>query len=207
MSKDTYEFDNKIEKKETYEWSDFWCEYANDAETFRVLYIGDSISRSMRYILNRVADGKIRIDNFATSKGIDNPFLKEEINIFKSQQERYDLVLFNNGLHGFHLNTEEYGRHYGEMIQYLNDIFEDVPIEAVLTTFTSRDNMQKAVEERNAAACRVAKEHGVKVIDLYKPSYENRGLLADDGVHWKNDGCEMFAAILLEEINVVKEGK
>lgn len=205
MGKDTYEFENKL-KKETYEWSDAWCEYANDDETFRVLYIGDSISRGMRYILNCMADGKIRIDNFATSKAVDNPFFKEEVNVFKSQQKKYDMVLFNNGLHGFHLSIAEYERYYGEMVHWLCDNFEDSKIEIVLTTFTSAENMTDAVAERNAAACRAAEDNEMNVIDLYKLSCENKSLLANDGVHWSNDGYELFAEALLKEMNKVKEG-
>lgn len=206
MSKDTYEFGAVCDKLETYEWDDGWYEYANDKETFRVLYIGDSVSRGLRYVLNQKADGEVRIDNFATSKAVDNPFFKEALKLFARQETRCDLVLFNNGLHGFHLSDEEYEHRFDEMVVFLMEEFDKKPMEIVLTTYIKgSEERQRTVSERNRAARRVAERYGLEVIDLYDVSYENRELLAKDGVHFTPEGCDTLAEVVLKEIRRIKD--
>lgn len=82
MQNFTYENENRNEKLETYEWDNTWIDHADDTKTKRVLYIGDSISCATRTLATAKSDEKILFDGFGTSKGLDNPFLKECIKIF-----------------------------------------------------------------------------------------------------------------------------
>lgn len=196
---DTYEENNKG-KLETYEWDDAWIEFANDAETFRVLYIGDSISRGIRHIINKLADGKARIDNFATSKAVDNPYFLKAIELFVNQTNGSDLILFNNGLHGFHLNTEEYKKYYENIVVNLLNDYPKAELKLVLTTYTKRscDNL-KIVNERNHAVRSIASKHGLEIIDLYAVSYKCQDMLSADGVHMSEDGYNILAKSILEK--------
>ena len=114
MSEFTYqEVTDKNEKYETYEWDNVWISHADELSRNRVLYIGDSISCGIRNIATRLSDEKILFDGFGTSKGIDNPFFKDSLKLFAAQESKREAVIFNNGLHGWHLDDEkEYKVYY-----------------------------------------------------------------------------------------------
>lgn len=205
MNNDTFEYTERKQKLETYEWDDMWLEYANDSDTYRVLYIGDSISRGMRYVLNELADGKIRFDNLATSKAVDNPFFDDAVRMIAKQETKQDMVLFNNGLHGFHLNVSEYKEFYEERVKFLVNEFTDIKIILVLTTYTDREERyQTAVNERNEAVKNLAAKYGLPFVDLYSVSYNNRDMLAEDRIHMSGDGYKELAKAVLEQIDGIK---
>ena len=100
----TYESENKTSKLETLEWDNVWWEHTENNIDKRVLYIGDSISCGIRHQITRLSNNNILCDGFATSKAVDNPYFKETLKLFMKQQNKCDAILFNNGLHGGHLD-------------------------------------------------------------------------------------------------------
>ena len=116
----TYEFDTKNTVLETYEWDNTWIEFANDKFANRILYIGDSISGDTRYYLNELLNDNALVDRFGTSKALDNPYFFESLKVYTKQLPKIDAILFNNGLHGWHLNDDsEYPAHYEKMLEFL----------------------------------------------------------------------------------------
>ena len=106
MSDFTYETENRSNRYETYEWDDMWIDHANETDRKRAAYIGDSISVGTRRIATARTNEEILFDGFGTSKALDNPYFKDSIRLFFKQLPNVDTVLFNNGLHGWHLNDE-----------------------------------------------------------------------------------------------------
>ena len=120
MSGFTYETQNTKTQFETYEWDSTWLDHIDDENVTRVLYIGDSISCGIRTIATKLAKNEILFDGFGTSKSLDNPWFKDSIKLFAEQQGKRSAVLFNNGLHGWHLDDEtEYRAHFEDMIEFL----------------------------------------------------------------------------------------
>ena len=182
MNDSTYEAENTVEKLETYEWDNPWIEQANDIQIPRVLYIGDSISRATRSLATERSGNTILFDNFATSKAVDNPFFPESVVLFAKQTHHRNAVIFNNGLHGWHLDDEsEYAKYYEDMIQFLLKEFSDVPVAVVLTTHVADSERDKRVVARNSVAKAIAEKYSLPVIDFYKVSVENKELLSADG--------------------------
>jgi len=64
MSNMTYEYGDNKQTLETYEWDNTWIEQANNADTDRVLYIGDSISCATRRVATAKSGNKILFDGF-----------------------------------------------------------------------------------------------------------------------------------------------
>ena len=200
MSNFTYENENRTNRLETYEWDNNWIEHA-DKQVRRVLYIGDSISCNLRRIVTAKAEGELYVDGFGTSKAVDNPYFKESVRLFGLQQGEREAVLFNNGLHGWHLEDEtEYARLYEEMVCFLMKEYEGAPLYLVLTTFVSNEERCRRVLVRNRIAGAIADKYGLSVIDLYTPSAEIPHLLRD-GVHFQPEGNDILAKALLDEIN------
>ena len=201
MSDFTYENKESKSVYETYEWDNTWIEHANDTMSKRVLYIGDSISCGVRRIATEVTKEEIMFDGFGTSKGIDNPYLVDSIKLFASQEPKQDVVLFNNGLHGWHLEDDtEYREHFETVIKALIDNFKENPVMVVLTTYIANKDRNNRVIERNKAAVEVAKKYGVPVIDLYAEAKKYQKFLKSDGVHFLKQGYVKLAKKIVSEV-------
>ena len=188
--------DNTPIRYETYEWDNVWIEHADEPDRKRILYIGDSISCGTRLIATAMTGKNILFDGFGTSKALDNPYFKDALRLFAVQQSQRSAVLFNNGLHGFHLRDEtEYRAYYDDMVRFLTKEFEDTPIFIVLTTHIADTAQNQRVILRNQAARETAEKYGLPVIDLYAVSAAISDQLTD-GVHFTETGHHAFASYL-----------
>ena len=140
MADMTYEFEDSQQKLEKHEWDNVWWEHADTTGVPRVLYIGDSISYSTRSVATATAERTIFFDGFGTSKALDNPYYTPTLHLFAQQQGERRVVLFNNGLHGWHLDDKtDYAREYEKMINFLLREFEGTPIVLLLTTHVANE--------------------------------------------------------------------
>ncbi|MBE6590767.1 MAG: SGNH/GDSL hydrolase family protein [Ruminococcaceae bacterium] len=201
MSQDTYQFDKKTSKLETFEWDDIWFEKTSATPEMRIAYIGDSISRGTRRLITALSDGKILCDGYATSKALDNPCLFPQLSLFAKQQGHCDAVLFNNGLHGWHLDDEkDYSELLEKTLRFLKEEFPSSRLILVLTTFLANEKQTSRVKSRNAAALAIAEGLGIEVLDLYSLTEANKELLIEDGVHFKKEGYEKIAAAAIRKL-------
>ena len=204
MSNLTYEYAENKTALETYEWDNTWIDHANDHETPRILYIGDSISYASRRIITERAEGKFLVDGYGSSKALDNPFLYDSIRMFAAQQGRRSAIIVNNGLHGWHLSDDkEYPDFYEKLIAFLLKEFKGTPIFVILTTSVRDEAREERVKARNAAALALAEKYGLGVIDLYSISAAHHELWSD-GVHFQREGYELFAKCVLESLKDIK---
>ena len=187
---------------ESCEWDKTWIDRTADKETKRVLYIGDSISCATRTIASELSDYSLIFDGFGTSKGLDNPYFKPSIKAFAIQEPRCDAILFNNGLHGWHLDdTDAYLKHYDSMISFLLEEFQNTPIYIALTTAIT-DPWDCRVKVRNESAIKIASKYGLDVIDLYTPIDANRHLVTPDKIHLTDEGYRLIAREILNKIQL-----
>ena len=206
MSEFTYEINDRKHRYETYEWDNTWIDHPNDYGVKRVLYIGDSISCGIRKFATTAAGGKIVFDLFGTSKAIDNPFFKDALTVFTNQEERRDMIIINNGLHGFHLDDEkEYKEFYEDMIKFLLNEFDETPLVVVLTTYVASDADRERVLVRNKSALEVAEKYELPVIDLFSASENVKTFLKEDGIHFTDEGlCALADKVVETVVNVVQ---
>ena len=142
----TYQKYDSTLRLEMYEWDGLWWEQTEEDQKPRVLYIGDSISGGIRGRAQNIADNEIMFDRIGTSKAVDNPYFMDLIRLFAAQQGKRDLIIFNNGLHGWHLSdTEEYGLYYEKMVRFLMSEYPDTPLLLVLTTKIDKERNQRVL--------------------------------------------------------------
>ena len=198
MNDFTYEYKGikqEGERLEKYEWDKVLIESTKDLTAKRVLYIGDSISCAIREVATVQTRREILFDGIGTSKGIDNPCFKNALKLFAMQQPQRQAVIFNNGLHGWHLDDEtEYKDYYEDMVKFILSEFPGTPLGIVLTTAVADAEEDKRAAARNKVASKIAEKYSLKVIDLYRISSENINLLCGDGVHFQPEGYEILAA-------------
>ena len=202
MENYTYEAAEQLQKYETYEWDSTWIDHAKTASDNRVLYIGDSISCGIRRPATAQTGNSCYFDGLGTSKAVDNPYFYDTIKLFARQQGTRKAILFNNGLHGWHLGDEtEYKYYYEEMVKFLLQEFEGTPLFLVLTTHITDSDREDRVLRRNHAAQEIAEKYDLKVIDLYSVSLEAAALLDSGGVHWLPEGYETLAAEIVRVLS------
>lgn len=200
MSKFTYEQETTGAPLERFEWDNVWWEHTENKDAKRVVYIGDSISCGTRHAATRVSGDTVLFDGFGTSKALDNPFYKEALSTFLRQEGKYDAVLFNNGLHGWHLSDEQYEAGYRGMIAFLRER-TDKPLFLVLTTDTpANPTRAEIVLHRNAIVRKLSAELSLPLIDLYETAIENGALHAPDNVHFTEEGYEKLGAVILKSL-------
>ncbi len=187
-----------MSKLETFEWESLWWEHPENKTLRHILYIGDSISRGTTPKLNGLEES-LAVDNFATSKAVDNPHFIKSLEVFASQDPGYTAVLFNNGLHGFHLSVEEYEADFEKLFKKVKELFKSAKPYIILSTFTKTDH-DAAVILRNAAAVRIAEKYGIEVIDFYAVSKENENMICPDNVHFTDEGYTVLAKTIFEKL-------
>lgn len=199
MSEFTYEGSELSQNLETYEWDNVWWEQTANESAKRILYIGDSISCGIRRVITRLADSEVLCDGFGTSKALDNPYYKPSLELFMKQQNKCDAILFNNGLHGWHLSNEEYEKYYEEMLTFL--LKRGAPVYILLTTDDiKRLNRKETILARNEIAKDLAQKYNLPVIDLHTVAVNNAEYHHQDGVHFTHEGYEFLAKYILERI-------
>ena len=181
---------------ETYEWSYLWWDKPSDGGK-RILLVGDSITWGYRpFVQEHMADG-VHIDTLATSKALDNFNYLREL-AYVVEQNPYDAVHFNNGLHGFHMDTAAYRKHYVQVLDYLTDCLGAERVFVALSTPITEQEaafvyaaQNAVVTERNQAVLELAAAYGIQVDDLYALVDQNAAIRKGDGVHYNEDGQKL----------------
>lgn len=200
MSDFTYETTAREGVYETYEWDNNWIDHANDNDTKRIFYIGDSISCATRKSIKDILKSQVMVDGFGTSRSLDNPFFKKALSDYCAWSPKKHIILFNNGLHGWHLEDEtDYCKLFDSMLDFLTENFKASDIYVLLTTLAT-DGTEPRIIVRNKIAEDLAKKHGLKVIDLFTVSKENAELLSYDKVHFTPEGYKKLAEKVVEDI-------
>ena len=206
----TYEVERE-RMMETYEWDNIWWEHAEDEEKNRILLVGDSISCGYRGFINKILDKKAFADGIGTSKSLANDSLIALIDYVFVQKKNYKIIQFNNGLHGWHLSADEYEYYYDKTIKHIKEKYPEVKVVIALTTplrnkekIDEYDKQNAMVKERNNAAIRVAKKHGLAVNDLYSVIEDFPQYYKNDGVHLNDEGYEKLAQKCVEVFKNIK---
>ena len=201
MNDYTYEFEKRYQSLETYEWDNVWWEQANTKNEKRVLYIGDSISCATRRVATKTSNNTFFFDGFGTSKALDNPYFAKSVSIFAEQQGERRVILFNNGLHGWHLDDEtEYAQAYEKMLLFLLDEFKGTPLLLLLTTRVADKERDKRVQARNRVVSNLAKKYDLPTVDFYSITKKHSDLLYSDGVHLTAEGYQLLADELVRRV-------
>lgn len=188
--------------KEQFEWIHSWCDETSNDDLPRVLLVGDSITHNYQERVRELLRGVCYVDYIATSYAIDTKIYNQIVCAFASDS-RYELIHFNNGLHGIHLSKKSYKSRLAKLLSKIN---KDVKI--ILTTSTvvyKAGNKRldgawmKRVRERNEAVHEIAAEKGYTVDDLYTVSTSvPKEYRYEDGTHYVAGGYAMLAEAVSE---------
>src|SRR5215831_4851834 len=102
--------------REFIEWCDIWISHANETNLPRVLLIGDSIARDYYPLVEQRLAGKAFVARLATSRFVSDPVFLKEIELVLDGA-RFDVIHFNNGMHGWQHSEAEYRQAFPKFIK------------------------------------------------------------------------------------------
>lgn len=192
--------------REDIEWLDVWLPNTNSPDLPRVLLIGDSITRGYGPQVEADLKGKAYVGRMATSKSLGDPALLEEVALVL-QEQAFDVVHFNNGMHGEGHSEEEYAAALPALLATLRRYAPNAKlIWASTTDVRQRNHLETAdqktdrIVQRNRAAAAIAQKENIPIDDLFSLVRGHPDYHAQDGVHFSEKGSEILAAQVSDSI-------
>jgi lysophospholipase L1-like esterase len=123
----------------------------------------------------------------------------------------HQIIHFNNGLHGWHLNDKQYEEGLRKYVRFLMKkkanncqlVFSlSTPYPSKKENIKLNEEMNPVVLERNRIAMKVMSDYDIPVIDLYvlvEPKLEKYSIRKGD-LHYKKEGYELMAGKISSKI-------
>ena len=189
-------------KRERIEWCDVWIPDANVEQLPRVLLVGDSITRAYYKTVEKHLQGKASCARFATSACVSDPAFWAQLRAV-STGYRFDIIHFNNGLHGFDYTEDEYQTGYTKTIELLRQLQPQAKLIFVLTTplqsTSEKNNLNPRVDVRNKFVQQLAKDTNAAINDLHSLTKDTPELYTDP-YHYKPAAIELQGKQVAESI-------
>ena len=185
--------------REASEWCTIWISNATGTKLPRVLLMGDSITVGYSSKVTDLLKDKASVSRLTTSKSIGDPALLAEVALVLDQCS-FDVIHFNNGLHGWGYSEQEYQKHFPELIATFRKHAPKAKL--IWTTITpmrkSNDlaviaENTKRVLARNKIAEEIVTKEGIAVDDLYTLVKDQPDYWSKDGVHFNAKGIAVQA--------------
>ena len=176
---------------EAVEWLEVRVNAADDHKLPRVLLVGDSITGGYFPGVVNELKGRANVARFASSRGLGDPALFEELALMLEQYQ-FSVIHFNNGLHGWAYTEDDYRAAFPKLLQLLKEHAPGAKLIWASTTphrmgppkFEQFDPKNKRIQERNRIAAELVAPVGIPVNDLYALE-ENHPEHMTDGCHYK----------------------
>ena len=192
--------------RESIEWSDLWIPHANETNLPRVLLIGDSISRDYYSGVEKRLQGRAYVGRISSSAFISDPALLKQIAATLGMA-KFDVIHFNNGMHGWQHTEEEYRKAFPEFLKTIQRCAprakliwcSTTPLKHSPSLGRSTEATNERVAARNSIASAFIMAKGIRVDDLYSPMLGHPELHADN-VHFNQQGVELQAAQVAAQV-------
>lgn len=175
--------------REDVEWLDIWIPSTLKDDKPRILLMGNSITRSYYKEVGAQLKDVAYVAQFATSKSLGDPALLQEIELVLKNTS-FDVIHFNNGLHGWGYTEDEYRAGFSEMLDVIKEIAPEAKLIWASSTPVHCDESRpefpkmERIKARNMLALECIEGQNIAVNDLFTlanahPEYYEGG----DGIH------------------------
>ena len=160
-----------------------------------VLLLGDSISRNYYATVKRLLANQANVYLMATSASVGDPRLPRQIVSFcKMQGVRFDVVHFNNGMHGWTYTEDDYRRAFPNFLRTIRSSAKGAKLIWATTTPVKVDAVpgptNSRVDARNAIAKTFIDAEHIPIDDQHELMMHHRDLY-EDTVHFNKSGAEI----------------
>lgn len=182
-----------------------------DAAQPNVLLVGDSITRAYHPAVAKALEGKANVYYFATSTSVgDQRLMPQLMEYFKMIGVRFDVVHFNNGMHGWGYTEAEYGRYFPELMAAMKAGAPKAKLVWATITPVRNDKDGGAtnarIDARNAIADDWMKKSRIPIDDQHALMLQHQDLHADD-VHYTADGSAMQGRQVADSVEKLLSSK
>ena len=183
--------------KEQFEWIHSWCDETLNGDLPRVLLVGDSITHNYQEKVRELLRGVCYVDYISTSYAIDAKIYNRLVYDFMTDSD-YELIHFNNGLHGIHIPKRTYKSKLKNLLAKVENGRKIVLATSTLVYKEGNKRLDgawmKRVRERNSAMQELAEEKGYGLDNLYPVSVSiPKDYRYLDGTHYLPEGYAMLA--------------
>jgi hypothetical protein len=183
--------------REDVEWVNSWFPHLKQTDLPHVLLIGDSITNNYYGVVESALAGKAYVARITTSHFLSDPLLPGLIKLYLSQM-KFDVIQFNNGMHGWGYTEEEYRAAFPAFLAAIRDNAQGAKLIWATTTPVSVVNhpdqvapMTDRVKARNAIAHELVSQAGIPEDDLFTLMLPHPELHVADGIHFTKPGVQM----------------
>jgi GDSL-like Lipase/Acylhydrolase family len=188
--------------RESIEWCDIWVSHATETNLPRVLLIGDSIARDYYPEVEKGLAGKAFAARLTTSRFVADPVLLKEVELVLDGT-KFDVIHFNNGMHGWQHSEEEYRKAFPELIKTIRAHAPEARLIWATTTplrngkdinyDTKAEYSDDRIAARNALAAEVVAVLEIPKVDL-NAAVRGHPEFQRDNVHFNGQGTQILAA-------------
>lgn len=182
------------------EWTDDWVAGANKTDKPHILMIGNSITRGCFPIVEKAFDGRAYVSRICNSKCIGDPALWDDLKLVLKYY-KFDVIQFNNGLHGFDYSEETYSKYFRKYLRLIKKYQPQAKlIWATITPtwqkdFSGPSDIIERIKARNRIAMEYISKEGIEVNDLWTTAYAHPEYFkGGDGTHPNKTGWEALGA-------------
>ncbi|HWD18982.1 MAG TPA: SGNH/GDSL hydrolase family protein [Verrucomicrobiae bacterium] len=178
-------------------WCDVWIPHANESGLPRVLLLGDSISQGYYAAVEKSLAGRAYVAKLATSAFISDPALMQQV-VMVLDQYHFDIIHFNNGMHGWEHSEAEYRAAFPQFLATLQQHAPQARLVWASTTTLKVSPHDPAhatdqrIAARNATALEFVQPAHIDVDDLAALTAGHPELHIDN-VHFNSDGTALQA--------------
>jgi lysophospholipase L1-like esterase len=184
--------------RESIEWTDIWLTNCTKTDKPHVLLVGDSITKAYCGGVAKRLQGKVYTGRLTTSLCAGDPAYIPTLKAVLIQV-KFNVIHFNNGLHGIEYTEEEYKKGYRDAIAAIQKMQPDAKIIIALSTplkkGSNKEYLNKKIDERNKIVKEIAKSISAEIDDLNTPM-RNHPEYHKDAYHYKGNAISMQADIV-----------
>ena len=190
---------------ENTEWSHSWIVNTNDTILPKVLIVGDShVERYYGEVAKKLG-AYVNCSKFTTSKSLGDPiFIKQLESVLMLCD--FDIISFNNGLHGADYPIEEYAEFVPIAYKLLKENTKKSVIWVNSTAIREKDNINEfaprnqQIIERNKYLSDFTNDNNIILVDFYSKTANDIKYYSNDGVHFNGEGVNVEAELVTQKI-------
>ena len=159
-----YRPEKNAKQSENIVWNVFYSYNARDTKSPRALLIGDSVCRGYHSIVREELGSKVNLTYWATSNCVTDIYYLQMLDLLLDR-EKFDLIVFNNGLHSLSTNRKAWSSAYGKVLDYLAKRLPETKV--VVLNSTPKKDGDKRVDEINELTKIEAEKRNLPVADIH----------------------------------------
>jgi hypothetical protein len=191
---------------ESTEWSNTFIVGTDKTNLPKVLLIGDSHVERYYPVVTENLNGKAYCSKFTTSRSLGDSNFIEQLDLILKKFD-FDVICFNNGLHGEFYSVDEYKNYLPVVYNLIKKKSKKGIIWINTTAIRKRNSLDEFHERnnqivmRNKVCLEFTTKNQIPLLDFYTASLNNKDYYTNDGIHFNETGVKAQAELLCVEIN------